>query len=84
METRILSALKERAPLTDPLLKTTALFYLRDALEKERYEECADLLESARGYGASPREINSALAQAVRKLGANPAGAGAFRARMFS
>ena len=42
-------------------VKLTALLYLREALQKERYEECAELIEIAREFGARPFEILNLL-----------------------
>ncbi len=43
-------------PIRDPV-KLTALIYLREALLKERYEDCADIISVAREFGASADEI---------------------------
>ncbi|VAW13013.1 hypothetical protein MNBD_BACTEROID05-1251 [hydrothermal vent metagenome] len=53
---------------TDAMLKKTALSYLRDALEKQLYEDCADLIESAKGFGASQTEVSVVIAKAVNKV----------------
>ena len=41
----------------DRTLKAAALVYLEEALQSERYEECAQLVRNAQRYGASPQEI---------------------------
>lgn len=38
-------------------VKVTALNYLREALLRERYEECAEFIKTAREFGATPFEI---------------------------
>ncbi len=38
-------------------VKLTALLYLREALKKERYEDCAQFVQVAREFGAQEREI---------------------------
>lgn len=56
---------------TDPV-KLTALLYLKEALLKERYEDCADFVAVAREFGALPVEIRTVLE--------NPAGVIKFKA----
>jgi len=69
MDYRIITAPEAQAPLTaDGLLKATSLLYLRDALEGERYEECATLIQNAKGYGARQSEISGIIAKYLRKL----------------
>ncbi len=43
------------------VLKETALLYFNDALLKQTYEECAELLSLARKFGASQDEINEVI-----------------------
>ena len=42
-------------------IKLTALLYLKEALVKQRYEECAELADVAREYGAAEFEIKDLL-----------------------
>lgn len=44
----------------DPV-KLTALLYLKEALKKERYEECAQFVQVAKEFGAQEREIAELL-----------------------
>lgn len=44
----------------DPV-KLTALLYLREALLKEQYEECAEFIAIAKEFGANLFEIQSLL-----------------------
>ena len=44
----------------DPV-KLTALLYLREALQAQRYEECAQFIATAREFGAQEREIEELL-----------------------
>ena len=44
----------------DPV-KLTALVYLREALLKEKYEECAEIIAVAEEFGAKDFEINVIL-----------------------
>ena len=84
MDNRILTAPQENTGLAaDSLLRATSLLYLQDALERERYEECAGLIQSAKGFGAGQREIASVIAKYIRKREAGPSEA-AKRNRLFS
>ena len=42
-------------------VKLTALLYLRAALLKERYEDCAQFVQVAKEFGAQEREIEELL-----------------------
>ena len=42
-------------------VKLTALLYLKEALRKERYEECPQLILVAKEFGAQDREIEELL-----------------------
>ena len=55
--------------VADALLKATSLLYLKDALEGERYEECQELIQNAKSFGATQREISEVIGKYVRKLG---------------
>ena len=60
---------KANQPATaDDTLKATALLYLREALAGERYEDCAELIQTAQELGALPGEISALLAEYVRGL----------------
>jgi len=52
----------------DDTLKTTALLYLKEALEAERYEDCAELIASAKELGAQRSEIKQVINAYVRVL----------------
>lgn len=58
---------KVNQPLPDNTLKVTALLYFKEALVKEQYETCAELLQSARGYGANPNEIHAVIDEVFGK-----------------
>ncbi len=53
---------------SDHMLKVTALFYFQEALHKEQYEDCVELLRAARQYGARKQEIRKIIAAYVCKL----------------
>lgn len=88
MENRLFATLESGVPdassATDPLLKTTSLLYLKDALQRERYEECAVLIQNAKGFGASTREISDVLTKYVRYLSLGRNGANVKGIRKFS
>lgn len=50
-------------------IKLTALLYLREALKKERYEQCADIIAVAEEFGAKPFEIRDLLEDPRRAPG---------------
>ena len=68
----------------DSLLKATSLLYLKDALQRERYEECTALIQSAKGFGATSREISEVIAKYVRKLGRGQSEASGKASRQLS
>ena len=47
-------------------VKLTALLYLREALQNQRYEECPEFIRVAQEFGAQPREIEELLEDARR------------------
>ena len=49
----------------DPV-KLTALLYLKEALRKERYEECAGFIRIAKEFGAQDREVEELLEDSRR------------------
>lgn len=50
-------------------IKLTALLYLRDAIKRERYEECAEIISVAQEFGARPFEIQDLLEDPRRSPG---------------
>lgn len=55
----------------DATLKVTSLLYFKDALKRERYEDCADLIKSAKQFGASQKEIRQLITDHVNGVKAN-------------
>ncbi len=47
-------------------LKATALLYFKEALFKERYEECASLIQQAKEFGTQQSEISAVIADYVK------------------
>ena len=52
----------------DYTLKVTALLYLKEALDRERYEDCPGLLQAAKEFGAQQGEISKVIAQYIHEL----------------
>jgi hypothetical protein len=52
----------------DQALRVTALLYLKEALVKERYEECPELIAAAKRFGATQRDIRANIAKGLRRL----------------
>ena len=50
-------------------VKLTALLYLREALRKERYEDCPQFVRVAKEFGAQEREIVELLEDPRRMPG---------------
>ena len=47
-------------------VKLTALLYLKEAIQKEKYEEAPEFIEIAREFGAKEREIEELLEDSRR------------------
>ena len=50
------------------LLKVTALLYLKEALYKQKYEQCPELVQTAKRYGVTTEEVQMVIARYVRRL----------------
>jgi hypothetical protein len=50
------------------MLRVTALLYLKDALIKEEYEGCAELIKAAKSFGARQSEVSKVLTEYKFKL----------------
>ena len=55
------SAGPRRAARIKHPFKLTALLYLKEALVRERYEACAEIIRLARQFGAAEYEIDDLL-----------------------
>ena len=62
----------------DRVLKATSLLYFKDALLNQRYEDCAELIRTAKSFGAQPGEISRIIAEAT---GADTGGNVAYRTK---
>ncbi|MBI3313554.1 MAG: hypothetical protein HYZ83_04920 [Candidatus Omnitrophica bacterium] len=47
-------------------VKTTSLLYIGEALRQERFEQCPEMIQIAREFGASEKEIESLVGSYVR------------------
>ena len=66
MRNFLLSNEKQNKPFNhDRILKATALLYLKEALFKEKYEDCAGLIQNAKDFGAEAQEISGLLTDHV-------------------
>lgn len=65
---RILNNEKNKPIVRDEVLKATALLYFKDALFRERYEDCAELIRAAKGFGAEQAEISEVIAESNRGI----------------
>jgi hypothetical protein len=63
MKNTVVSQNKQLA--ADEVLKATSLIYLRDALVKEQYEQCPELVKIAKDFGASLTEVRTVIAEYV-------------------
>ena len=52
---------------SDELLKTTSLLYFREALRNQQYEQCAELIRSAKRFGARQSEIRKVIGEHFRR-----------------
>ncbi len=58
--------LKENGPITsEEILKVTALLYLKEALRKEQYEDCPELIQTAKSFGARQSEVRKVIVEYI-------------------
>ncbi len=69
IKTRESAGLSWRRIVARHPLKLTALLYLKEALIKERYETCTEIIRYARWFGASDFEISALLEDPRRSPG---------------
>ena len=51
-----------QALVPDPILKMTALLYLKEALIVQEYESCQELIDTAKDLGVNPGDISAVIA----------------------
>lgn len=73
MRTTQTKTLTEPVVQADELLKVTALQYLADALTREQFEDCAQLIGTAKQYGASENDVKEILTAYIRNKARKPA-----------
>ena len=71
-----------RSSSRDEILKVTALLYLKEALLKEEYEGCQELVDSARKFGAQQGEVNEVIAVTLREKEGGQSGANREKSRL--
>ena len=50
----------------DQLLKLTALLYLKEALVDQKYENCQELIDTAKGLGVAQGDISAVIADYLK------------------
>ncbi len=53
----------EQALGSDQILKVTALLYLKEALIKQEYESCRELIDTAKNLGVDQGDISAVIAE---------------------
>jgi len=53
-------------------LKATALIYLKDALVKEEFEQCPQLIQKAQYFGAGKHDVQVVIAEYVKEKQLGP------------
>lgn len=62
-------ALRKRGAVNKHPIKLTALLYLKEALARENYEVCGDIVAVAQEFGAAEFEIRDLLEDPRRRPG---------------
>ncbi len=65
---KLLTRKKIKTIFPEIMLKVTALQYFSEALYREKYEECDDLIKFAVGLGAQKREIKTIIEAYVKRV----------------
>ena len=68
LETMNVSQAKRRPVMKHPI-KLTALLYLKEALVKQKYEICGEVIAIAKEYGAADFEVRDLLEDPRRRPG---------------
>ena len=68
----LLKSTKDQKEGTDEFLKTTALLYLEEALFRERFEDCQELIQTAKNFGAQLPEIKAVILGYLNKIRGSP------------
>ena len=70
MQNRVIDTQKKNPAINpDETLKATSLLYLKDALINEQFEQCKDLIDKAKAFGAKKVEIAEVIAEYVQQKG---------------
>ena len=49
-------------------VRTTALLYLEEALNEERYEECSEILDIAYEFGAAKKDVDRLISVSLTRI----------------
>ncbi|HBO97431.1 MAG TPA: hypothetical protein DD648_05325 [Candidatus Omnitrophica bacterium] len=60
---------KTKPEFSEDARKAISLLYLEEALYKEQYEECAEIVSSAKRFGAESSDINKVIAKYLKGAG---------------
>jgi len=68
MKNNVLFNNEQNKPLAADVeaLKLTALLYVKEALQKEQFEDCQRLIAKAKGFGAQQPEISEVIEEYTR------------------
>ena len=67
MRNNLIFTNQNKPPVSNGVLKATALIYLKDALVKGEYEQCPELIQSALNFGADKAEVQKAIADFIKE-----------------
>ena len=62
----------KKPEFSDDARKDITLLYLEDALYKEQYEDCSQLIQNAERFGAQPDEVSKVIVQFLKNKGKRP------------
>jgi hypothetical protein len=72
MRNNLIFTNQNKPPVSDEALKATALIYLKDALAKQEFEQCPDIIQSALNFGADKAEVAKVIADFIKGTNAAP------------
>jgi hypothetical protein len=72
MRNNLITANQKKPPAPNEVLKATALVYLKDALIKEEFEQCPELIQKAQYFGADKTEVQKVIAEFIKEAKLTP------------
>ena len=66
MRNNIIYTNNKKPAAPNKVLKATALIYFQEALAKEEFEQCPELIQKAHDFGANKKDIQKVIAQYVK------------------